>query len=74
MKTMIFERGFLFLIGEQICLNLKNIAVLFAHIFMMKPKETTDSGIEPGTRWEDIPEDWVCPECGATKKAFTLME
>ena len=32
------------------------------------------SGIEPGTRWEDIPEDWVCPECGATKKAFKLMK
>ena len=33
-----------------------------------------DTGIKPGTRWEDIPDDWVCPECGATKKAFTLLE
>ena len=37
-------------------------------------KGDPDTGIEPGTRWEDIPEDWVCPECGATKKAFTLMK
>ncbi|NOR81466.1 MAG: rubredoxin [Methyloprofundus sp.] len=37
-------------------------------------KGDPDSGIEPGTRWEDIPGDWVCPECGATKKAFTLMK
>ena len=22
-----------------------------------------DEGIEPGTKWEDIPDDWVCPEC-----------
>jgi len=26
-----------------------------------------DSGIEPGTAFEDIPEDWVCPLCGVGK-------
>ena len=29
-----------------------------------------DSGIAPGTAWEDIPEDWVCPICGLGKDAF----
>lgn len=29
-----------------------------------------DEGIEPGTRWEDIPDDWSCPDCGATKDMF----
>jgi rubredoxin len=29
------------------------------------------SGIAAGTRWEDVPADWVCPECGATKADFT---
>jgi len=29
-----------------------------------------DSGIAPGTAFEDIPEDWVCPICGATKAQF----
>jgi len=29
-----------------------------------------DSGIAPGTAWEDIPEDWVCPVCGLGKDAF----
>lgn len=33
-----------------------------------------DSGIQPGTRWEDIPEDWLCPECGVDKSYFDLME
>lgn len=28
------------------------------------------SGITPGTRWEDIPQDWTCPLCGATKDEF----
>lgn len=31
-------------------------------------------GIKPGTRWEDVPEDWVCPECGVGKEAFQMME
>lgn len=29
-----------------------------------------DSGIEPGTAFEDIPEDWVCPLCGVGKDDF----
>ncbi|HSR73459.1 MAG TPA: rubredoxin [Sulfurovum sp.] len=29
-----------------------------------------DSGIPPGTAFEDIPEDWVCPDCGARKSDF----
>jgi len=32
-----------------------------------------DEGIAPGTRWEDIPEDWVCPSCGAAKSDFGMM-
>lgn len=27
-----------------------------------------DSGIKPGTKFEDIPDDWVCPVCGASKE------
>lgn len=29
-----------------------------------------DSGIAPGTAFEQIPDAWVCPVCGATKDAF----
>ena len=29
-----------------------------------------DGGIEPGVAFEDLPEDWVCPVCGATKDLF----
>lgn len=29
-----------------------------------------DGGIAPGTPFEDIPDDWVCPVCGATKDQF----
>ena len=33
-----------------------------------------EDGIEAGTRWEDIPEDWVCPECGVGKEDFDMIE
>ncbi len=32
-----------------------------------------DSGIAPGTAFDDIPEDWVCPLCGADKSNFEEM-
>lgn len=31
-------------------------------------------GIPAGTRWEDIPEDWVCPACGLGKDVFEMIE
>ncbi|MBX2858432.1 MAG: FAD-dependent oxidoreductase [Cellvibrionaceae bacterium] len=34
----------------------------------------TDSGLAPGTRFADIPEDWQCPLCGVTKADFELFE
>ena len=33
-----------------------------------------DSGLAPGTAFEDIPEDWECPVCGVTKDMFELYE
>jgi rubredoxin len=31
-----------------------------------------EDGFPPGTRWEDIPEDWECPDCGISKSEFDL--
>jgi rubredoxin len=33
-----------------------------------------DHGVAPGTRWEDVPPNWVCPECGARKEDFEMVE
>lgn len=33
-----------------------------------------DSGIKPGTAFEDIPDDWECPICGVTKDMFEEYE
>src|SRR3546814_10840609 len=32
-----------------------------------------EEGIAPGTRWEDIPDTWTCPDCGVTKDDFEMM-
>jgi len=33
-----------------------------------------EGGIEPGTAFEDIPDDWECPDCGVGKDDFELMD
>ena len=33
-----------------------------------------EEGFAPGTRWADIPDNWVCPECGAAKEDFEMVE
>ncbi|MEM1404466.1 MAG: rubredoxin [Pseudomonadota bacterium] len=32
-----------------------------------------DDGIPAGTRWADVPEDWLCPDCGVGKEDFELI-
>jgi len=32
-----------------------------------------EEGIAPGTRWEDIPDTWTCPDCGVTKDDFEMV-
>ncbi len=33
-----------------------------------------DSGISPGTRFEDLPADWICPDCMAGRDMYALQE
>jgi rubredoxin len=33
-----------------------------------------EEDIAPGTRWEDVPINWTCPECGARKEDFEMVE
>nr|WP_282097139.1 rubredoxin [Leptospira ryugenii] len=37
-------------------------------------KGDPSENIAPGTLWEDVPEDWVCPDCGTSKDDFEMME
>jgi len=31
-----------------------------------------DNGIAPGTAFKDLPDDWICPDCGVGKEDFEL--
>ncbi|MDH4122692.1 MAG: rubredoxin [Thermoplasmata archaeon] len=33
-------------------------------------KGDPDNGVQPGTAFEDLPDNWVCPKCGASKDKF----
>ena len=58
-----------------------------AHIFSMKAymclicgylydeeRGDPESGIDAGTRWDDVPLSWRCPDCGAGKEDFEMVE
>ena len=32
-----------------------------------------EHGLAPGTRWEDVPEEWICPDCGTPKSGFEMI-
>jgi rubredoxin len=33
-----------------------------------------EEGLAPGTRWDEIPDDWMCPDCGVGKEDFEMIE
>jgi rubredoxin len=33
-----------------------------------------EDGIAAGTRWNDIPDNWECPDCGVSKADFEMVE
>ncbi|WP_431189774.1 rubredoxin [Alteromonas gracilis] len=37
-------------------------------------KGCPEEGLRPGTKWEDIPDDWCCPECGINKRDFQMKQ
>lgn len=46
----------------------------FADGFMMRFLGDPDNGIAPGTKWEDLPDDFKSPLCGVRKDDFEIME
>jgi rubredoxin len=43
--------------------------------YIYDPKDgDPDAGIEPGTEFSDLPEDWTCPLCGAGKESFEPLD
>lgn len=51
----------------------KYLCLLCGYVYD-EEKGDSNEGIDPGTRWEELPEDWLCPECGAMKSDFEMIE
>lgn len=37
-------------------------------------KGDPENGVAPGTKWDDVPEEWLCPDCGVGKEDFELID
>ncbi len=37
-------------------------------------KGIPEDGIPAGTLWDDVPEDWECPDCGVAKADFEMVQ
>ncbi len=59
--------------SEQDAPYKKYICVVCGYIYDEALGDPED-GIPPGTRFEDIPDTWTCPDCGVTKEDFELLE
>ena len=53
---------------------MKQWQCIFCGFFYDESVGLPAEGLPPGTRWADISEDWVCPECGAAKADFVMIE
>ena len=43
--------------------------------YIYNPEEgDPDNGVAPGTAFEDLPDDWVCPSCGVDKEYFEQVD
>ena len=49
------------------------ICVICGHVYDEAEGDPA-RGIAPGTRFSDVPADWTCPDCGASKDDFELEE
>ena len=61
--------SFIFYGGE----NMKYVCDLCGYIYDEAAGDP-DNGIAPGTKWDDLPDDFVCPLCGVGKDQFSPAE
>ena len=54
---------------KEVLSRMKYVCIICGYTYSEK-KGDPDNGIEPGTRFEDLPDDFVCPECGVPKEDF----
>jgi len=60
--------------GEKDMSDMKAYQCIVCGFIYEEAKGLPEDGIAPGTRWEDIPADWECPDCGVAKADFEMVE
>ena len=60
--------------GEEGVRNMKKYKCLMCGYIYDPDVGDPDNDVEAGTAFEDLPDDWVCPECGAGKDEFESVE
>jgi rubredoxin len=53
---------------------MKRYMCLLCGLIYDEEKGWPEEGIAAGTLWDDVPYNWKCPECGATKFDFEMVE
>lgn len=54
--------------------NYKSYMCVICGLIYNEEEGWPEDGIPAGTKWEDIAMTWTCPDCGATKQDFEMME
>jgi rubredoxin len=54
--------------------SMKRYVCLVCGLIYDETQGWPEDGIPAGTAWEDVPADWKCPECGAGKVDFELID
>jgi|FLOH01.1.fsa_nt_gi flavin reductase (DIM6/NTAB) family NADH-FMN oxidoreductase RutF/rubredoxin len=60
-------------VDESVTSDMPSYQCLVCNYIYDPAEGDPDGGISPGTAFEDIPDDWVCPVCGAEKSDFELI-
>lgn len=58
----------------QLAMEYKTYMCMICGFIYDEEQGWPDDGIPPGTRWDDVPLTWTCPECGASKEDFEMVE
>jgi rubredoxin len=59
--------------NPQLLMAMKTYECVICGFVYDEAKGLPDEGIAPGTKWEDVPDTWLCPDCGVGKSDFEMV-
>lgn len=74
MARIIVAGRFKFIMLKSGAKDMKRYICLLCGFVYDEAEGHPDGGLAPGTKWADIPPNWRCPDCGACKADFDMVE